>query len=308
MQSTACSKISIEGRRTYKVFTGTSALADQLREEALNYELHIDLLLIRIRHTRLGAILLAEIEQWGGKNWDKVTICRAAAGVPAQPYLTIDTAPVLAAPLGKPFAFERRTGIGDSRHKIGEWHPQLDDRSAPPDNPLGLGMGSDAVILFDPQTGGMNSFPAQIYRGANQTHHLEGDGHYYELIAWQEDEGLIHELIHALRILQGQWYQAVLGKEWMQRYQDIEEFYGILITNIYLSEKGHSILRGDHHQGALPQSENSSKLFLRHKDNLRLVKELSRTSPSLFNQIAHVRPLGGFNPIREYVINQSSYD
>src|SRR5258707_6053782 len=291
MQSTACSKIFIEGSRTYKTYIGVSALSAQLRDEALLYEHHINHLLIQIRQRRLGSIVLSEIDRWGGKNWDKVTISRpmtvAEAINPFQGYETVpkDSG---ATPLGKPI------GPANALPSFYDRHP-----SVPAGSFLGTGLGSDALILFDPRMSGINGQVAAMYRSRNRDDHLGKDGYYYELIGWQEDETLFHELVHALRIMQGQWYPEVLGRQWSGKYDFTEEFYGILIANIYMSEKGRVVLRADHRQGALSKIENTSKLFLRQDDNLALVKNLSCTSPSLFNKIAQVQPMGGFNPIRE---------
>jgi hypothetical protein len=315
MQSTACSNIFIEGSSTYKTYIGVSANTQQLLNEASDYEHYINRLLIQIKQWRLGSIVLSEIDQLGGKNWDKVTICRpmtvAEAANPGYVTWPKDSG---ATPLGKPINPE------DALPSFYDSHPSVVAGSF-----LGTGTGSDALIVFDPRMSDMNSLWASGWRGSNRAHHLglrglkrdlEGpDGYYYELLAWQDDESLLHELVHALRILQGQWYPQVVGSRWTKRYDSTEEFYGILIANIYLSEKGKTVLRSDHQQGALSKLENTSELFLRGKDNLKdtrdnlaLVKHLSHTSPSLFHQIVQVKPMGGFNPIREYVINRKLYN
>lgn len=51
---------------------------------------------------------------------------------------------------------------------------------------------------------------------------------------WGPDEVLFHEMVHAARMVGGDIDQVPLGGG----YDDEEEYFGILVTNIYESEKG----------------------------------------------------------------------
>jgi hypothetical protein len=56
------------------------------------------------------------------------------------------------------------------------------------------------------------------------------------------DEVLFHELVHASRTMRG-----VVNSEYVNRdYEDQEEYLAIALANIYMSEKGQWVLRGDH--------------------------------------------------------------
>jgi hypothetical protein len=100
---------------------------------------------------------------------------------------------------------------------------------------VGTGKGSDVTIyftsdLFDPRN------PCD-----------PGDGN----VATAADERLFHELIHALRAMNGQM-NAVPTEKTARDYDTEEEFLAIVATNVYVSAAGGSFkLRADHH-GHLP--------------------------------------------------------
>jgi hypothetical protein len=102
----------------------------------------------------------------------------------------------------------------------------------------GTGTGSDTKVGFDPRQ----------YNGSR------GPGH-------RADEILVHELVHSLR--------SCLGLVDCQRpdgigdYDNVEEFYAVLLANIYMSEKGRSPLRAGHHEYLpLARPEEFHKSFL----------------------------------------------
>lgn len=124
------------------------------------------------------------------------------------------------------------------------------------------------------------------------------------------DEVLLHELVHAMRVLGGDAREVKLtGK--LQNYHFEEEFFAILVTNIYLSEigraphpwrasPGQSGLRADHASTIthLADAESTSIGFLSDEDNFRLVKKFC-------DQHTTVAPLmaaspAPFNPLRVY--------
>ena len=84
---------------------------------------------------------------------------------------------------------------------------------------FGLGGGSDVRIFFSPET---------------FSHGLAGT---------TPDAVLCHELFHALRSMQGR--QQI--RPTFNRYEEYEEFWAVMIENIYLSMGGHVALRVSHH-------------------------------------------------------------
>jgi hypothetical protein len=128
------------------------------------------------------------------------------------------------------------------------------------------------------------------------------------------DEVLLHELVHSGRLLDG-FAQvshklapnpddvAPYANADSAAYENIEEFMTILVSNIYLSEKGQKVFRashgGDGYPYILDQAQSSSEGFLSKKSNLALVKffcETDRLAPKL---VAIDTP---FNPVRAFFI------
>lgn len=126
------------------------------------------------------------------------------------------------------------------------------------------------------------------------------------------DEVLFHELVHAGRLLDGfrQKNQklkpnpddvAMYASDDVSAYDDIEEFATILVTNIYLSEKGQKVFRASHGGAGFPfildQAQSSSEGFLTKAANLALVKQFCETDP-MAPKLANVDTL--FNPVRAF--------
>jgi hypothetical protein len=114
------------------------------------------------------------------------------------------------------------------------------------------------------------------------------------------DEVLFHELIHALRggLEVNSDKMPVSGGLW--RYSNTEEFYAVVITNIYISDesnKGSSGLRAGH-RGKLPLEQYFSRslcFFASSTQILPLLKKFENDHPVLFNSLSKVK--ARFNPI-----------
>ena len=127
------------------------------------------------------------------------------------------------------------------------------------------------------------------------------------------DEILIHELVHTGRKLDG-IYKHIETEGAAARYDNLEDFIAILLTNIYMSEKGKKVFRGSHGSTRiarddhviLSKEESTSLGFLNVKDNYSIVAafcEKDRLAPGFmmldvpFNPIrAYVRTRGAFAP------------
>jgi hypothetical protein len=171
------------------------------------------------------------------------------------------------------------------------------------------GSGSDVLIPFDSD----QSVPACMDAPGNKPR-----------IGDDDDMVLVHELIHALREMDGALNPIPFNRMPCQMYVDEEEFYAILVQNIYISERcgfGAKLIM-DHEQHK-PLSEAKILLeriagfptfdwatsvgFLKgNKDNLRLVARFcNQEEPDLSHQIEGVDV--PFNPVREYRMNKAKY-
>jgi hypothetical protein len=106
------------------------------------------------------------------------------------------------------------------------------------------------------------------------------------------DEGLLHELVHGLQTLWGTNVSKPVRNQ--KLYDTIEEFYAILITNIYRSECRRDGLRAHHRNfSALNMTD---KEFLKKESNRQQLRQFRRLHPTLFAELHDVK--AEFNPIR----------
>jgi hypothetical protein len=143
----------------------------------------------------------------------------------------------------------------------------------------GTGRGSDAIIHFDP-----NSY---LQSGCE----TNGPGS-------APDELLLHEMVHALRIMQGNRNCIPTEDEF---YDNDEKFLAIAVVNVYMSSKGASSLRANYHgHERLRPPLTTSQGFLADQNNLNLMKIYSLIWPPTFADLALLRS-PPFNPFRELV-------
>jgi hypothetical protein len=108
---------------------------------------------------------------------------------------------------------------------------------------VGTGAGSNSVIWY---TAGMWA----------EKRRPSGPG-------YQPDEVLFHELVHASRQLRGVMNEMPVNKG----YDDIEEYLAVVLTNIYLSDKGQDVFRGSHRWHAILRGEAANN-FLHNSQNV----------------------------------------
>jgi hypothetical protein len=99
------------------------------------------------------------------------------------------------------------------------------------------------------------------------------------------DGVLLHELVHAMRVISGVFHQSRMGGG----YRDTEEFYANTIEMIYRSETGLDVYDYAYHpidQATILKRPNARALLTR----------LRHAQPSLFLALARVN--ASFNPIR----------
>lgn len=118
------------------------------------------------------------------------------------------------------------------------------------------------------------------------------------------DEVLFHELVHALRGGLGVNRGGVALSGGLWRYNELEEFYAVVLTNIYISDetnKGSSGLRAGH-RGKMPLESYFSKslsFFASSTQVLPLLKQLRKDQEKLFDELAKVK--AQFNPLHAMV-------
>lgn len=136
--------------------------------------------------------------------------------------------------------------------------------------PRGTGLGSGAVIDFIPADHGPPS----------PTNFLSPDA------------VLVHELTHAVRIMAGVQHNNRMG----DGFDTIEEFFAILVGNIYRSELGRTALCPNHNPtGPLAHERD----YLRGRGRLGLVDQMAREQPRFTRNLSRVRG-ASFNPFLDY--------
>lgn len=132
---------------------------------------------------------------------------------------------------------------------------------------LGTGEGSDAKMYFTPAVWVRRS----------------------QLAGYAPDEVLVHELVHAIRVMKGLQSYRHMGGLWT----DVEEFFAIAVANVYSSEIGRPLV-GSH---------STPTLILSHVRNFRrmynydeLMDTMAREMPDFCADLATLRTR--FNPFR----------
>ena len=168
--------------------------------------------------------------------------------------------------------------------------PQDQAAAGPQRNGL-PGAGSNALLPFNPEGG-----------QACQANPQAGG-----CISMGRDELMLHELVHALRQMRGLWETIAVNAP-DQAFDDSEEFYAIVLTNIFMSANGQTRLRKDHHDttNPLPERWGDSAKFLSNPMNRRWTHALCTSElPDVALKVKELE--APFNPIREYMNNRQKY-
>jgi len=145
---------------------------------------------------------------------------------------------------------------------------------------VAAGGGSDAEVYFTPGEWGGKSGCFGGARGA------------------LPDEVLFHEMVHALRDMQGLSNPIpTTGRN--ASYHNEEEFLAIVVTNIYMSARGSTQLIADHFSHAtLWPPLNTSKGFVDDAGNRTLLDHHRYAWKPTFDELAKLK-VPAFNPFRE---------
>lgn len=153
----------------------------------------------------------------------------------------------------------------------------------------GTGTGSDVVVRFTPSMFGANTPAGKLPKSGGAS-------------GFEPDEVLFHELVHAYRQVRGQMFQLPqVGA--MANYHDLEEFYGVLIANVYMAERGKTAMRRDHDGfKTLPARLTAVNGFLTDptlgNDHTILIAEFAKGDPATFAALSQIRS-AWFNPFRD---------
>jgi hypothetical protein len=110
-------------------------------------------------------------------------------------------------------------------------------------------------------------------------------------------EVLFHELVHAFRLVTGKFVNSKIPK--LPAYDIEEDFYAIVITNIFLSETDRNQPLRESHRGLepLPVYRATDQGFLTLDANLEYVTKFIHDHPDVSKQLRDVPSV--FNPVRK---------
>ncbi len=118
--------------------------------------------------------------------------------------------------------------------------------------------------------------------------------------ASQADDVLFHEMVHALRFMQGKANHVPTDDLF---YDNDEEFLAVVATNVYISANGRTDLRANHHEHELLRPPlNTSEGFLANQDNLKVLSIYRLVWSDTFNGFAMITA-AQFNPFRQLAAN-----
>jgi hypothetical protein len=167
------------------------------------------------------------------------------------------------------------------------------------DPALGKSNKTLGIVVFHPQDGTVTT--AKIFYNGKEISLAQVRSIQQHYTAMQPDEILFHELVHAARYLGGDYKKTPIPE--MPDYDNEEEYFAVLVTNIYMSERGRSFasFSKSHRLRRKPEmneQEADPWAFLLEDDNYRLVEKFCKQHPTIAPMIAHAP--ADFNPIRDY--------
>lgn len=121
------------------------------------------------------------------------------------------------------------------------------------------------------------------------------------------DRVLLHELVHALRKMQGLENSEPLDATYLRQYGDSEEWLAILVENVYQSANGKTDFRGGHDKSTklMPPENTSEGFMLNNRSNRALMKGHYHTWRPVFGELSVVS--AKFNPFRAYTLDPLKY-
>ncbi len=156
----------------------------------------------------------------------------------------------------------------------------------------GTGMGSDSVIEFiTPHLA--RRINRNLPVAVKSSWKKGGDPNSLAF----EDEILVHELVHAARHTTGSRIRRRVPRQ--PHYDNIEEFYAIVVANIYRSECGRSGVRNSNH-GGHELMFVSGEGFLKLHFNRMHLRRFRRQHDTLVKKLKEINTY--FNPFRHMLL------
>jgi hypothetical protein len=150
----------------------------------------------------------------------------------------------------------------------------------------GTGAGADAIIEFT-TPGLMRVLIDDL--AVKKKWSAGGDRHSLAFA----DEILVHELVHAIRITAGFSVDRRVPRQ--PRYGTMEEFFAIVVANVYRSECGRGGVRNANH-GEWETMQISGEYFLKWHFNRAHLRQFRRDHPNLAAELHEIDTY--FNPFR----------
>jgi hypothetical protein len=183
-------------------------------------------------------------------------------------------------------------------------YPGIDRKELNCDFQPGLSSKQQGIIGFHPHNKRLTTIQV-VFNGTPLTPSQVSYIHKHSP-GMKPDEVLCHELMHAARYLGGDAKTTPIPS--MPDYENEEEYFAILVSNIYSSEKGRGVesFRKSHHITDKPEMtvvEAAPFVFLTEGDNHRLIAKFCSQHPVIAPMIAAAP--AAFNPIRDFYVTMS---
>jgi len=164
---------------------------------------------------------------------------------------------------------------------------------------LGTGEGANVTIHYHPLTWLLSSFRTGLVGNL------------------MPDDVLVHELVHALRMMSGMVLPINLNVlDHTRRWGNTEEFYGVLVANIYISERNSIEQRGQPLRGNVGPISQFSALTGEEAKSKNFTQTYRSQIKSLCDEMIGLTHGGGqkglanvpaaFNPVRELLAEEEA--
>jgi hypothetical protein len=183
-------------------------------------------------------------------------------------------------------------------------YPGIDRRELNSDFQPGLSSKKLGIIGFHPHNKRLNTVQV-VFNGTPITLGQLSYIHKHSP-GMKPDEVLCHEMMHAARYLGGDANRTPIPS--MPEYETEEEYFAILVANIYSSEKGRGVesFRSSHKLVYRPEMtvvDAAPFVFVSRDENRRLIAKFCSQHPVIAPMIA--RAPAAFNPIRDFYVMMS---
>ncbi len=153
-----------------------------------------------------------------------------------------------------------------------------------------ISIGGNGIVSYSPDT-------FSLHGVCSATKSVQNRGLFW-------DEILFHELIHVFRAVSGKWSKSPLSFG-LVNYTNTEEFYAVLVTNIYISDRSNKIksgLRADHKTFAPLPAEFDDSFEFYSSGNLvfGLIERFCSDHPFFSKRLAVDLANAPFNPLSAF--------